>query len=160
MRHDVRPGETVIRQATQQDIDFLVRHDRHLKRPAMLDKIRRQEVYVVEHESQLVGWARYNLFCDLIPFLTNIHILYEYRRQGFGTHLIRHWEEQMRDRGFSFVLTSTQADEDAQFFYRSVGYSDSGSMLFPGQAATEIVLSKSLGTAEQGAGADGEDAAA
>lgn len=50
----------------------------------------------------------------------------------------------MKDRGFALVMTSTQADEDAQFFYRKVAYSDSGSMLFPGQAATEIVLSKNL----------------
>ena len=148
----------MVRLATEQDIDFLVQHDRHLTRPAVLDKIRRSEVYVLEQESEPVGWARYNLFCDLVPFLTNIHVLENHRRQGFGSLLIRHWEEQMKDRGYTFVLTSTQADEDAQFFYRRVGYSDSGSMLFPGQAATEIVLSKDLGTAGPDAGPDGDDA--
>jgi len=140
--------------ATIQDIDFLVRHDRQLTRSSMLDKIHRNEVYIIEHESEPIGWARYNLFCDSVPFLTNINVLENHRRRGFGSQLIRHWEEQMKDRGFTFVLTSTQADEDAQFFYRKVGYSDCGSMLFPGQAATEIMLSKNLGTAEQRAGAD------
>ncbi len=146
--------------ATEQDIEFLDQHDRHLSRCAIIDKIRRNEVYVVEHESETIGWARYNLFCDLVPFLTNINVLEKFRRRGFGRQLIRHWEEQMKARGFTFVLTSTQADEDAQFFYRKLGYSDSGSMLFPGQAATEIVLSKRLGSAEPRTGADGEDAAA
>lgn len=150
----------MIRLATEEDIDFLVQHDRHLTRPAILDKIYRNEVCIIEHESKPIGWARYNLFCDLIPFLTNINVLENHRRRGFGSQLIRHWEEQMKEQGFTFVLTSTQADEDAQFFYRKVGYSDCGSMLFPGQAATEIVLSKNLGTSEQGAGADDEDAAA
>jgi ribosomal protein S18 acetylase RimI-like enzyme len=144
----------MIRLAAKQDIDFLVQHDRHLTRSAMLDKIHRNEVYIIEHESEPIGWARYNLFCDLIPFLTNINVLENHRRQGFGSQLIRRWEEQMRDRGFTYVLTSTQADEDAQFFYRKVGYSDSGSMLFPGQAATEIVLSKKLETAEPAAPPD------
>ena len=145
----------MVRLATEQDIDFLVRHDRHLTRAAMLDKIHRSEVYVLEHGSEPVGWARYNLFCDLVPFLTNIHVLESHRHRGFGGLLIRHWEEQMAARGFSLVLTSTQADEDAQFFYRKVGYSDSGCMLFPGQAATEIVLSKKLGSAGPRVGAGG-----
>ena len=137
----------MVRSATEQDIDFLVQHDRHLNRSAILDRIHRHEVYVAEYESEVVGWARYNLFCDLIPFLTGINVLEEFRRRGLGRQLIRHWKEQMRDRGYSFVLTSTQADENAQFFYRNVGYSDPGSMLFPGQAATEIVLCKELGPA-------------
>lgn len=136
----------MIRLATKRDIDFLVQHDRHLTPSFMLDKIHRNEVYIIECQSEPVGWARYNLFCDLVPFLTNINVLENHRRRGFGSQLIRHWEEQMKDRGVTFVLTSTQADEDAQFFYRKVGYTDCGSMLFPGQAATEIVLSKNLGT--------------
>jgi ribosomal protein S18 acetylase RimI-like enzyme len=150
----------MIRLATEEDIDFLVQHDRHLTRSAMLDKIHRNEVCIIEDESEPIGWARYNLFCDLVPFLTKINVLENHRRRRFGSQLIRHWEEQMKDRGFTFVLTSTQADEDAQFFYRKVGYSDCGSMLFPGQAAPEIVLSKNLETAEQRGGADGENAAA
>jgi ribosomal protein S18 acetylase RimI-like enzyme len=144
----------MIRLATEEDLDFLVEHDRHLTRSAMLDKVRRDEVYLVVQESEPIGWARYNLFWDLVPFLTNIHILQNHRRRGFGTQLIRHWEGQMKGQGFTFVLTSTQADEDAQFFYRKVGYADSGSILFPGQAATEIVLLKHLGAAERKFGAD------
>ena len=148
------------RYATEPDLEFLLLHDRHLTRPAMLAKIQRQEVYVLEHQGLPIGWARYNLFCDLIPFLTNIHVLGGCRRQGFGTRLIEHWEQEMRRLGFAVVLTSTQADEDAQFFYRKLGYRDSGSLLLPGQPATEIVMSKSLEPADQGTGSGGEDATA
>ena len=135
---------TTIRLATPKDLDFLAEHERLLKRPALAIKIEREEIYVAEHDGQLVGWARYNLFCDLDPFLTLIYILEPYRRQGFGTRLIQHWELEMKKKGHRFVLTSTQADEDAQFFYRKLGYADSGSMLFPGQAATELVMLKRL----------------
>jgi ribosomal protein S18 acetylase RimI-like enzyme len=145
----------MIRLATEEDTGFLVKHDRLLSRPAILDKIHRREVYMVERHSEAVGWARYNLFCDLIPFLTNINVLENHRRRGFGTRLIQHWEAQMKDLGFTLVMTSTQADEDAQFFYRKVGYSDCGSMLFPGQEATEIVLSKNLGAADRDRDAPG-----
>ena len=57
---------------------------------------------------------------------------------------MRYWEQQMKEKGHRFLLTSTQADEDAQFFYRKLGYTDTGSILFPGQAATELLLLKPL----------------
>lgn len=131
------------RQAREQDLDFLVEHDRHLRRSVMLDKIQRKEVFVIEHDSQLIGWARYNLFWDLVPFLTNINILEDHRRKGFGTQLIHSWEEAMRDEGHRLVLTSTQSDETGQFFYRKVGYRDAGVLLLPNEAG-ELMLVKEL----------------
>ena len=134
----------MIRLATEEDIEFLADHDEHLTRAAISGKIRRMEVYIVEQSATPVGWARYNLFCDTIPFLTSLHILDGHRRRGLGTALVLFWEERMRERGFTHCLTSTQADEQAQFFCRKIGYSDSGSMLLPEQAATEIILTKHL----------------
>jgi ribosomal protein S18 acetylase RimI-like enzyme len=132
----------MIRSASEQDLDFLGQHDGHLNRARLLEKVRRGEVYVVEHDSKLIGLARYNLFCDLVPFLTNIHILAPYHRRGFGSQLIQYWEQQMKAQGHTLVLTSTQADEEAQFFYRKLGYRDTGALLLPGQEATELVLCK------------------
>ena len=143
LTHDVRYGESMIRQATEQDLDFLAWHDRHLQRSVMLDKIHREEVYVVEDDSELIGWARYNLFWDLVPFLTNIHILENHRRKRLGTRLIEFWEKEMRSKGYNLVLTSTQSDETAQFFYRTVGYRDAGVLLLPNEAA-ELILMKQL----------------
>lgn len=58
----------------------------------------------------------------------------------------------MKTKGHRCLLTSTQADEDAQFFYRKLGYKDTGAILFPGQAATELVLVKKLRKGELGTG--------
>jgi len=138
----------MIRLATQGNLDFLDRTDPHLTRAALAAKIEREEVYVAESNGQLIGLARFNYFCDLDPFLTLIHVLESYRRQGFGRQLMQHWEQQMREKGHWLLLTSTQADEESQFFYRRLGYSDSGAMLFPGQAATELVMLKSLTNSE------------
>ena len=134
----------MIRLATPDDLDFLDQYDRLLTRTALAGKIEREEVCVVERAGQLIGWARYNLFCDLDPFLTLIYVLEPYRRQGFGRQLMRYWEQQMKEKGHRFLLTCTQADEDAQFFYRKLGYTDTGALLLPGQAATELVLLKQL----------------
>jgi GNAT superfamily N-acetyltransferase len=137
----------MVRLATQDDLDFLEQHDPLLKRAALADKVERGEVYVVEHGGQVVGWARHNLLCDLDPFLTMLYVLEPYRRQGFGSQLMRHWEQQMGEQGHHLLLTCTQADEEAQFFYRKLGYTDSGAILFPGQVATELVLVKRLSEA-------------
>jgi len=134
----------MIRLATQDDLDFLDQHDRVLTRTTLAYKIERNEVYVVEREGKLIGWARYNLFCDLFPFLTLIYIVEGHRRQGFGSQLMRYWEQEMKAKGHRVLLTSTQANEDAQHFYRRIGYADTGAILFPGQAATELVLCKNL----------------
>lgn len=49
----------------------------------------------------------------------------------------------MRSIGYDAVLVSTQSNEDAQYFYRSIGYSDCGSLLLPDQPE-ELFLSKRL----------------
>ncbi|GIG24528.1 hypothetical protein [Cellulomonas denverensis] len=41
------------------------------------------------------------------------------------------------------MLTSTQADEQAQHLYRRLGYRDCGALLFPGEPI-ELVLRKEL----------------
>ena len=38
------------------------------------------------------------------------------------------WENEMRKLGYKMVMTSTQVDEQAQHFYRKLGYVDRGSI--------------------------------
>jgi len=40
-----------------------------------------------------------------------------------------HWENEMRELGYNMVMTSTQADEQAQHFYRKLGYIDRGCLI-------------------------------
>ncbi len=49
----------------------------------------------------------------------------------------------MKQKGFNMVMTSTQADEGAQHFYRKLGYQDAGCLLLDTQPL-EIFLTKPL----------------
>jgi hypothetical protein len=49
----------------------------------------------------------------------------------------------MKQKNYEFVLTSTQSNEEAQFFYRKIGYVDSGALLLPNEPL-EIILYKKL----------------
>lgn len=64
------------------------------------------------------------------------------RRKGNGTRLVSFWESEMRALGYDTVMTSTLADEEGQFFYRRLGYTDSGALFLPGESAEIIFIKK------------------
>lgn len=90
-----------------------------------------------------VGWLRFNLFWDSIPFMNMLYFTEEQRRKGYGRTLVEFWENEMLKNQYKTVMTSTRADEKAQFFYRKLGYRDCGSLLLPDEPL-EIILSKKL----------------
>lgn len=72
-----------------------------------------------------------------------LYILDGERGKGCGQALVSFWESEMRKQGYGRILTSTQSDEQGQFFYRKLGYTDRGALLLPGEPL-EILLMKEL----------------
>ncbi len=54
------------------------------------------------------------------------------------------WETLLRKEGYSQVMTSTQVNEEGQFFYRKLGYTDCGCLFPTNQSIMEIFLRKTL----------------
>ena len=52
-------------------------------------------------------------------------------------------EDDMHEAGYEFVMTSTQSDEEAQHFYRAIGYFDCGELRLP-EEPVELILRKNL----------------
>ncbi|MDQ0887860.1 ribosomal protein S18 acetylase RimI-like enzyme [Paenibacillus sp. V4I9] len=130
--------------ATEKDFEFLKDRDHHLKEKLILSKIRDREIYLFQDESAaIIGWMRYSHFWDNTPFMNMIWIEEPYRNKGLGKKAVDFWENEMKKQGFQLVMTSTQADEDAQLFYRKLGYKDSGCLLLDTQPL-EILLAKKL----------------
>ncbi len=117
--------------------------DKHLPESEFDLKVRDKRGYVLLSNGTPIGILRWNLFWDNTPFCTLLYIANEYQRQGYGKKLMEHWENDMKANGYSFVLTSTQADEQAQHFYRKIGYRDCGSLILPAEP-TELFLMKEL----------------
>jgi ribosomal protein S18 acetylase RimI-like enzyme len=132
-----------IRHAESKDYLWLKKHDNHIPDEVLETKIAAKEIYVVEEEKGLAGWLRYSLFWDKIPFMNLLFLLEEYRRKGKGKKLVHHWEEDMKERGYENVLTSTQSDEEAQHFYRKMGYKEIGGFKYPDQPL-EIIFHKKI----------------
>ena len=135
----------MIRYAEFADKAFWYGLDRHLPEAEFPEKIRRRQAYVMLEEGRPVGILRYNLFWDNTPFCTLIYIVNEAQRRGCGRRLMAHWEADMRSKGYDRVLTSTQADEDAQHFYRKIGYRDCGGMVMEQHEPMELFMIKNIG---------------
>ena len=105
----------MIRYADERDFDILSKYDKHIELPELKNSINAKRVLIMLNDNDFIGWLRFNLF----------------------------WEKEMLSNKYKIVMTSTQSDEQAQFFYRKNGYIDCGSLLFP-NAPLEIILLKSL----------------
>ena len=132
-----------IRYAENADYFWLKGHDKHISDEVLQTKIAAKEIYVVQEGSELIGWLRYNLFWDNMPFMNLVYLLEEYRRKGIGKKLVHYWEKDMKEKGYKNVLTSTQSNEEAQHFYRKMGYMEIGGLKFPDEPL-EIMFCKTL----------------
>jgi len=115
-----------IRYVSEADKPFWFTLDRHLNEAEFELKVRDKRGYVISDDANPIGVMRYNLMWDNLPFLTFIHLNDAYQGKGFGKQAMLYWENEMRGLDYKLVMTSTQVDEQAQHFYRRLGYVDKG----------------------------------
>ena len=123
---DTKTTMEEIRYIQTSDKDFWFSLDKHLPEAEFDKKVRDRQGYVLLRDSKPLGLLRYNLFWDNTPFCTMLYVASDFQGQGYGRKLMEYWEKDMKARGYSMVLTSTQVDEQAQHFYRKLGYKDCG----------------------------------
>jgi len=137
--------------ATKQDFDYIhsIGHwaSSHLAEKEFEAKIRDQRCYILQEDEETIGLLRFNMIFEFIPFLTLIWIEEPYRSKGYGAKAMAHWENEMRSLGYKMIMTSTQVDEDAQHFYRKLGYKDMGTIVMdipPYEQPLEMFMGKAL----------------
>lgn len=142
-----------IRHVELTDKDFWYSLDKHLSVAEFEKKVRDGQGYVLEIDENQDGVdvpiaiLRYNLFWDNTPFGTLLFVDWKFQKKGYGKKLMEHWEAEMKNLGYKMVLVSTQVDEDAQHFYRKLGYKDCGGLVMdiPGfEQPMELFLVKKL----------------
>ena len=133
-----------IRQASAADLPQLLKFDSHIHP----DRVRRctedGQVNVLCDGGRIVGYLRYSLFWQSIPFLDLIILDGACRGQGWGSKMMADWEHTMKEMGYAHVMLSTQEDETAKFFYEKIGYRRIGAFLPPEQEADELMYLKAL----------------
>ena len=136
-----------IRFAIPSDWPFWHGLDRRISRELFLHKAAAGECYVAEASGVPAGLLRWNRFWDEVPFCTLLCVNEARRGQGLGRALVARWEADMRMQRHGMAMTSTQSDEDAQHFWRALGYRDAGGFDIdvPGYAQPqELIMLKDL----------------
>lgn len=136
-----------IKYVEDSDKKFWYSLDKHLPEVEFSKKVRDKQGYVLFNDGIAVGVLRYNLFWDNTPFCTMLFVDWSQQKNGYGRALMQFWEEDMKKQGYGMVMTSTQVDEEAQHFYRKLGYKDCGGFTvdIPGfEQPMEMFMSKGL----------------
>ncbi len=137
----------MIRLVEKQDKEAWYALDKHLPEAVFDEKVRCGQGYVYIEDEKIIGVLRYNLFWDNTPFCTLLFIDSDHRKKGYGKLLMEHWEQDMKSLGYGMLMTSTQVDEDAQHFYRKLGYKDCGGFVVdvPGyEQPMEMIMIKAV----------------
>ena len=132
-----------IRYAKPGDLEMVSEYDEHISKEEMKNSIKMKRIILLCINGEYGGRLRFNLFWDNIPFMNLLYVTEEQRGKGYGRTLVEFWEHEMAEQGYKFVLTSTQSDEEAQFFYRKLGYTDRGALVLP-KEPLEIIFYKKL----------------
>ena len=137
----------MIRFVENQDRNAWYILDKHLPESVFDEKVRCCQGYVCAENEKIIGVLRYNLFWDNTPFCTMLFIDKGYRGQGYGKLMMERWEQDMKALGYGMLMTSTQVDENAQHFYRKLGYKDCGGFVVdvPGyEQPMEMIMIKAV----------------
>ncbi len=132
-----------IRYAKSGDLEMISEYDLHISKEELKNAIAMKRMILLFIDGKYKGWLRFNLFWDNIPFMNLLFLFEEQRGKGCGKKLVEFWEQEMAKQGYRFVMTSTQSDEEAQFFYRKLGYTDRGALVLPDEPL-EILFYKKV----------------
>jgi len=131
-----------IEYASEIDFQYILDNDKHISMELIKTKIKGKEILIVsDQDGKNIGWLRYNYFWDNTPFMNMLYINEDYRSRGIGKELVVFWEIDMNNKGYKLVMTSTLSNEQAQHFYRKLGYKDAGSLLLENEPL-EIIFTK------------------
>ncbi|MEM1060168.1 MAG: GNAT family N-acetyltransferase [Verrucomicrobiota bacterium] len=104
------------------------------------------EYILAERLGRRLGFLRFSLFWGQLPYLEMIRVRPEDQCQGVGTAMLAFWEDEMRRRGFSSVLTSAMENEpEPQAWHRRSGFEPCGQLnLGRDQPTPELFFRKEL----------------
>lgn len=133
-----------IEYANKEDYQYILNNDKHISKELIESKINMKEIIIARNEDHKnIGWLRYNYFWDNTPFMNMLYLDENYRHKEIGKNLVTFWENEMKHNGYDLVMTSTLSNENAQHFYRKLGYKDAGSLLLENEPL-EIIFAKKL----------------
>ena len=145
--------EIVIRFARHDDLDFAYQ-DGYISAEVLKRKIEGQlavnpksieDVVLAEWNGKRVGYVRLEYLWSIVPYISLIRVLPEYRRQGVGKALLQFIKTFLREAGHEVLYSSSQADEpEPQAWHRYMGFEECGFIAGINDGIGEVFFLKSL----------------
>ena len=133
----------MLRVAQETDFDFFKMLSREPTEEQLWAQIRQGRLRVIESDEGAIGFIKFCVLWEFLPFMEVIIVRQDCRRRGLGTRAVRDWEREMANRSFRRTIISTQATETAQEFWLKIGYHECGSFTLPGQP-TELFMYRDI----------------
>jgi len=118
-----------IRKAVPQDLDVIKSLvDAHkyelgfVLRPALLNSIQDNEVFIAVEGENLLGMLEYHHRRDIQTTLYHLVVSSERHRQNIGSQLIRALESEARQLGKHYIQLKCPEDLPANSFYQNLGF--------------------------------------
>ena len=135
----------MLRLAEDTDFVFIRGFSSELPEEQLRAQIRDGRLRIIESNEGPVGFLKFYVLWEVLPFIELIIVRIDCRGHGIGKAAVREWEREMSARSFQRAIVSTQADETAQYFWRRIGYQDCGSLALPGRPP-ELFMYRDLST--------------
>ena len=145
--------EIVIRFARRDDLDFAYQDGyistemlkRKIEAQLALNPDRIEDILIAERNGKRVGYMRLEYLWSIVPYISLIQVLPEYRRQGVGKALLGFLETFLHNAGHEALYSSSQADEpEPQAWHRHMGFEECGFITGINDGIGEIFFRKSL----------------
>jgi len=119
--------EVRIRMAVEEDVPWLVAHDRSIPREEQARKVGAREVVVATIGEARVGLLRLDFIWSKQAYIALVWVREPHRRIGVGKAFLRFLDEHLAALGCGTLLSSSQADEpEPQAWHRRVGFVECG----------------------------------
>lgn len=104
----------MIRLANVDDLKFIKQYDYEVY--DIEADVKNNLVYIIV-EKEFIGFLRYSLFWNRIPFINMFYIRDIYRNKGYGKELLNFFIKEMQNKKFENIMTSCLSEENGKMFF-------------------------------------------
>lgn len=117
----------IVQKANIDEFEICKSYDQLLPSNKLKEKLQEGYIFLLKDKDNIVGYLRWDLFWNRIPYICLIKLIENHRGQGLGKTLLNAFEQHARNINKSFIISSSQANEPRpQNWHKQEGFREIG----------------------------------